>query len=83
MKCPLCAREMQKGGIIAEKAIVVAWHPGEEFEKTGLKSLFYRYGKLIGIHRPFRGIVTIPDAWYCDTCRKVTGIFDVTGGLEE
>lgn len=82
MNCPVCGREMEKGGIIAERAVVVAWYPEAEFEKKGLKTMFYRFGKLIGTHHMLRGQVRIPDAWYCRKCEKVTGVFDVTDKLD-
>ena len=82
MKCPICGREMKKGGIIAEKAITVMWHPAQEYEKKGLKSYIFRFGRLLGTHYPLRSVVKIPDAWYCSHCEKVTGIFDVTGKLD-
>ncbi len=78
MNCPLCGKPMEKGGIIADRAIVVAWYPETEYEKKGLKSLIYRGGKWLGTHHPLRGVVRIPNAWYCSRCDKVTGIFDVS-----
>ena len=73
---------MEKGGIVAEKAITVMWHPESEFQKKGLRSISFTSGRLLGSHHPFRGVVKIPDAWYCGKCEKVTGIFDVTGKFE-
>ena len=77
MNCPVCGRKMEKGGIIADGAIVVAWHPESEFQKKGLKSFAFRHGKWLGEHFAVRTIVKIPDAWYCSSCDKVTGVFDV------
>ena len=82
MNCPICGRNMEKGGIVAEKAITVMWHPESEYQKTGLKSYMFHHGKLLGRHYPLRGVVKIPDAWYCRNCEKVTGIFDITGKIE-
>ena len=81
MKCPICGTEMEIGGIIANGAIVVAWHPKEEFEKKGLKSILYRYGKSIGQANPLRRIVKIPNAWFCKRCNKVVAYFDVTDNI--
>lgn len=82
MNCPICGKEMEKGGIIAEKAITVMWHPEQEYQKKGLNSYCFRFGKLLGTHHPLRGVVKIPDAWYCGSCHKVTGIFEVTGKID-
>ena len=82
MNCPICGKEMEKGGIIAEKAITVMWHPDAEFQKKGLKSYIFRRGKLLGTHHPLRAVIKIPDAWYCSKCNKVTGTFDVTGEFD-
>ena len=82
MNCPVCGRKMEKGGIVAQKAIVVMWHPESEFQKKGLRSVAFHKGKLLGAHYPFRGVVKIPDAWYCDHCKKVAGCFDVTGAID-
>ena len=77
MKCPICGFEMENGGIIADGAVLVSWHPEREFEKKGLKSILYRDGKSIGQAKPLLRIVKIPNAWYCKDCNKVVGFFDV------
>ena len=68
---------MKKGGIIADGAIITSWHPQEQFEKTGLKSLWYTGGKPIGKRNLLLKNIKIPNAWYCENCNKVVGIFDV------
>lgn len=78
MICPCCGKEMQKGGIVADGAVVVSWHPQEQFEKTGLKSLWYSGGKSIGKSNLLLKNTKMPNAWYCESCDKVFGIFDVT-----
>lgn len=81
MKCPICGIEMEKGGIIADGAVIVAWHPEREFEKKGLKSILYRDGKTIGQTNALRRIVKIPNAWFCRGCNKVVAYFDVTNNI--
>ena len=83
MKCPICGIEMEKGGIIADGAVIVAWHPEHEFEKKGLKSILYRDGKTIGQTNALRRIVKISDAWFCGKCNKVGGCFDVTNNIND
>lgn len=78
MKCPICGKAMHMGGIVADGAILVSWYPQEQFEKTGLKSLWYTGGKTVGKSNPFLKSVKVPNAWYCDGCDKVIGVFDVT-----
>lgn len=76
MKCPLCGKEMIEGGIITNG--LAMWHPQREFAKKGLKALYYKGGKMIGDHSVLLRETKIPDAWYCSSCNKVTGIFDIT-----
>ena len=80
MKCPFCSREAQEGGLIAE-SVVIGWIPLKEIKKGPLKEL---------IRLSFPGLRTIsnrsyrvkcakvPNAYYCEHCNKVFGIFDVT-----
>ena len=75
MNCPLCGKEMEKGGIIANG--IAMWHPSREFDKKGLKKLVYRDGKPLGSHSILLRECKIPNAWYCSRCNKVAGIFDI------
>lgn len=77
MKCPVCGREMEKGGIIVDGAIVVSWHPEREFVKKGIKSIIYLDGKMIGQSNVLLRRVKIPNAWFCKECNKIVGLFDV------
>ena len=76
MRCPVCNNEMEEGGIITTG--VAAWHPMEEFEKTGLKRLLYKRGHCIGRFNLVLGQSRIPGAFFCRHCNTVTGVFDVT-----
>lgn len=75
MHCPICGNPMEKGGIIASG--IAMWHPGREFDKKGLRKLYYKDGKPLGTHNLLLRECKIPNAWYCAACNKVTGIFDV------
>ncbi len=79
MKCPICSREAQEGGLIAP-AITINWVPIEMYDKGFLKE-FVRIvypGKSISHQVPFRQSSKVPNAYYCEHCNKVFGIFDVT-----
>ena len=77
MKCPVCGGEMERGGLIADR--YVSYVPQEEFERNALQALGgYNGAKNLGKHSLLRSRTLVPDAWYCDACKVVTGIFDVT-----
>ena len=76
MNCPICGKEMEPGGIIANGFAM--WHPSREFNKRGLKKLLYRHGKPVGTHSILLRECKIPNAWYCSSCNKVAGVFDIT-----
>ncbi len=75
MNCPICGKKMEEGGIIANG--IAMWHPLREFEKKGLKKLYYKDGKALGSHSILLRECKIPNAWYCASCNKVAGIFDI------
>lgn len=79
MLCPICRKEMEKGGLIAS-GVSVMWHPQAEFAKKGLRRLVYTGGKMIGRSNALLSQTRVPDAYYCAECGKVVGIFDVTNG---
>ena len=78
MKCPICGGEMERGGLIADR--YVSWVPQEEFERNALQALGggYNGAKNLGKHSFLRSQTLVPGAWYCDACKVVTGVFDVT-----
>ena len=75
MNCPVCGRPMEEGGIIA--AGTTMWHPLKEFQKHGLKKLWYKHGKMIGTNNILLHESKLANAWYCASCNKVAGVFDV------
>ncbi|MDO4740187.1 MAG: PF20097 family protein [Eubacteriales bacterium] len=79
MLCPICGKEMEKGGLVAQ-GVVLMWHPEAQFAKKGLGRMLYTEGKPIGRSNVLLGQTRVPDAYYCADCNKVTGIFDVTNG---
>lgn len=76
MVCPICAKEMEEGGIITS-GVTAMWHPKKEFDKKGLGKLVYTDGKPIGKSSILFSQTKIPNAFYCAHCNKVAGIFDV------
>ena len=38
----------------------------------------YNGAKNLGKHSFLRSQTLVPGAWYCDACKVVTGVFDVT-----
>lgn len=79
IKCIVCGAEMEQGGIVTS-GITVLWVPRREFQKKGLRKLMYKDGKSIGhgtITDMVIGQTRIPNAYYCENCNKVIGIFDV------
>ncbi len=78
MKCPMCGGEMERGGLIAD-SLYISWVPQEEYERNALQALGgYNGAKNLGKHSFLRSPTLVPGAWYCDACKKVTGVFDVT-----
>ena len=75
MNCPICGKPMEEGGIIASG--LTMWHPLKEFQKKSLKKLWYKHGKMIGTNNIFLRESKLSNAWYCGTCNKVAGVFDV------
>lgn len=76
MICPICGKEMEQGGVITNG--IAMWHPLKEFEKKGLKKLYYKNGRILGEHSILLNESKIPNAHYCSSCNKVIGFFDIT-----
>ena len=79
MKCIVCGAEMQPGDIVAS-GITVMWVLRREFQKKGIRKLIYEGGKSIGhsnVSDMVFGQTKIPNAYYCEHCNKIIGIFDV------
>ena len=78
MKCPMCGGEMERGGLIAD-SLYISWVPQEEYERNALQALGgYNGAKNLGKHSLLHSRTLVPGAWYCDACKVVTGVFDVT-----
>ncbi len=82
MKCLICGNEMQEGGLIAD-GVYVGWTPLEDFQKKGLKRLTHGPLRTIGESSVFWSETLVPNAFFCKSCNKVIGVFDVTNHLEE
>ncbi len=77
MKCPICGKEMLPGGLISS-GVYVSWVPEDEFNKRGIECLGYYGAKNLGSTNWVLPQTRVPGAYYCEDCRKVTGVFDVT-----
>lgn len=78
MKCPICGGEMERGGLIAD-SLYISYVPQEEFERNALQALGgYNGAKNLGKRSLLHSRTLVPGAWYCDACKVVTGVFDVT-----
>lgn len=77
MLCPICGKEMQEGGLIVN-GVSAGWVPMEQFQKKGFERLVYTGYKSIGSWNALLDQTKVPNAWFCEDCNKVTGVFDVT-----
>lgn len=79
MKCPICGGEMERGGLIAD-SLYISYVPQEEFDKSALEVFGsgYEGRRNLGKYSPLKTETLVPGAWYCDACKVVTGVFDVT-----
>lgn len=82
MKCPVCGKEMEEGGLILND-VAPGWVPMEQFQRQGLKRLAYTGLRTIGRSNLLLGQTKVPNAFYCKNCNKIVGIFDVTNHLED
>lgn len=80
MKCPICSHEMHEGGLIAD-GVAPAWVPMEQFQKKGLKRIVYTGGRTIGKTNFLLRQTKVPNAFFCEHCNKIVGIFDVTNDI--
>ena len=76
MLCPICGKEMEKGGLIGG-GVTLQWFPQTQFGKKGLRRLLYTGGKSIGKSNVLLNQTRVPNAYYCSNCNKIAGIFDV------
>lgn len=82
MKCPICSNELSEGGIITN-SVVCGWVPMDQFRKKGIERLMYTGMRTIGKSSILLGQTKIPNAYFCKSCHKVMGIFDVKNNLED
>lgn len=73
MKCPLCNELMSEGGIVTN-GDSVSWFSKEEYDKK--RRFTFKAGKQIGKTNYLLGLTRIDNAFYCETCNKVVGVFD-------
>ena len=73
MKCPICNNEMQEGFLTSNS--VIRWFPLETCNKK--IRLFDKGARLIGELKFLGQGTKVPNAYFCETCNKVIGIFDV------
>lgn len=81
MKCPICGEEMLEGGLIID-GVAPGWVSMEQFCKKGLKRLVYTGLRTIGKTNFLLGETKVPNAFFCRTCNKIVGVFDVTNHLD-
>ena len=75
MKCPICHSEMQPGGLTASGQWVL-WYPEPDCKEHTLKQLFRKTCKKLG-HPSWDNSTRIDNAFYCQTCDKIIGFFDI------
>ncbi len=77
MNCPICGKEMEKGGLVSD-GFVIGWREEKKLHAISPNRLFYGDLKPMGKqNKPLREVV-VDGAYYCQSCEKITGIFDVT-----
>lgn len=82
MKCPLCDKEMEAGGLIID-GVAPMWMPMSEYERKGLKRLIYQHGRSIGKASVLLSQTKVDNAFFCRDCNKIVGIFDVTNNIDD
>lgn len=76
MNCPICGKTMEKGGIVTG-GVTAMWHPLSEFEKKKWRRIVYTDGKPIGKSSVLLNQTRIPNAYFCQSCNKIIGIFEI------
>ncbi len=78
MKCPVCQNEMIEGGLFVD-GVLVRWVPLDTYNKKGIGGLVYTGNKVLeGKTNHIINKTKIPNAYYCENCNKVVGIFDIS-----
>ena len=81
MKCPICNNEMQEGGLIID-GVAPGWVPLEQFQKKGLKRIVHTGLRTIGETSILLSQTKVPNAFFCESCNKIVGVFDVTNNID-
>lgn len=77
MRCPVCKNEMKPGGLWISGTLV-RWLPEESFKKSTMLRIFFPESKLLaGKTNHFTKETKVPNAHYCESCRKIVGVFDL------
>ncbi|MBP3704650.1 MAG: hypothetical protein J6I98_03855 [Clostridia bacterium] len=77
MKCPVCGSEMKAGGLWVTGTLV-RWLPEESFKKNTILNMFFPDAKVLsGKTNHFTRETKVPNAHYCENCRKIIGVFDL------
>lgn len=82
MRCPICDNEMEEGGLIID-GVAPGWVPMEQFQRKGLKRMVYTGLRTIGKTSILFSETKVPNAFFCDKCNKIVGVFDVTNNIDD
>lgn len=80
MNCPICGGVMEEGGLIINST-APGWVPMEQFKRRGLKRLLYTGLRTFGRSNYLLGQTRVENAFYCQSCKKIVGLFDVTNDI--
>ena len=82
MKCPVCNIEMEEGGLIID-GVAPGWVPMDQFQKKGMKRIFRTGLRTIGKTNFILSETRVSNAFFCKTCNKIVGIFDITNNIDD
>lgn len=77
MNCPICDKEMQEGGLVID-GVLPHWISLDQFQAKGLKRLRCKNPRYIGKRNTLLRETRVSNAFFCENCDKIVGIFDVT-----
>lgn len=76
MKCIYCGSDMQLGGIVTQ-GVSAMWFPQESLKKSHLSKIIFEGGIAIGKKDYLWGQTILTDAYYCQKCKKIIGVFSI------
>lgn len=76
MKCIYCGSDMQLGGIVTQ-GVSAMWFPQESLKKSRLSKIIFEGGIAIGKEDYLWGQTILTDAYYCQKCKKIIGVFSI------